>query len=56
MYLALSICLFFILLMQLLKEAQFLNTTFLPLFFGLFPACPSTIIVPLTCISALLNT
>ena len=47
MYLALSICVLFILLMQLVNGAQFLNTTYISLFPLPF-ANASTVIVPLT--------
>ena len=47
MFLALSICVLFISLMQSVNGAQSLNTTLL-LLFVLPPACGATIIVPLT--------
>ena len=50
MCLALSICVLFILLMQSVNGAQFLNTIFLLELFGFFPAYASIDIVPLTSI------
>ena len=48
----LSICVFFISLMQSVNGAQFLNTTFFPALFGLSPACASIDTVPITSIYA----
>ena len=55
MYLALTICVLFISLMQSVNGAQFLNTTSLHTLYELSPACCATDIVPLTTIYASLK-
>ena len=50
MFLALSVCLLFILLMQSVNEVQFSSTTPSSLLFALCPGCAATVIAPLTSI------
>ena len=52
MFLALSILILFISLMQSVNGAQFLNTTYLSPLFGLPPAFAAIVVVPLTSIYA----
>ena len=55
MCLALFICVLFISLLQSVNGAQFLNTIFLLILFGLSPACAAIDIVPLASIYASLQ-